>query len=313
VTAQKFFTEIYNAGLVVFLLTLITSLGMTFSVAQIVAPLKRVRVLLGLIVVNLGLAPLIAIGIAHLLPLHSQTRIGLAIVTIAAGAPIAMKACQLAKRSDMAMAVSFTIVLIVLTIPVAPLWAQAIISGAKVDPWGIVKDLIFLVLIPLVVGLILRSRYPEHRDSWKNGLEKTSNIALYAALVVGIAVNWNALISVIGSWVILASVLIIIAYAVLGAVVGLPERPILITTSLMSAFKFTPVGLVVIATVLHNQSTYLTPALVFVLVDTIVPLALGVEIGHRHQQASQREDPQGQKATPAQSPATTGTTSLHHG
>jgi BASS family bile acid:Na+ symporter len=313
VTAEKFFTEIYNAGLVVFLLTLITSLGMTFSVAQIVAPLRRVRVLVGLIVVNLGLAPLIAIGIAHLLPLHSQTRSGLAIVTIAAGAPIAMKACQLAKRSDMAMAVSFTIVLIVLTIPVAPLWAQAIISGAKVDPWGIVKNLIFLVLIPLVVGLILRSRYPEHRDSWKDGLEKASNIALYAALVVGIAVNWNALISVIGSWVILASVLIIIAYAVLGAVVGLPERPIVITTSLMSAFKFTPVGLVVIATVLHNQSTYLTPALVFVLVDTIVPLALGVEIGHRQQQASQPEDPQGQKATPAQSPARAGGISPHHG
>jgi BASS family bile acid:Na+ symporter len=306
VTTEKFFTDIYNAGLVVFLLTLITSLGMTFSVAQIVAPLRQVRVLLGVIVVNLGLAPLIAIGIAHLLPLHGQTRDGLVIVTIAAGAPIAMKACQLAKKSDIAMAVSFTIVLIVLTIPVAPLWAQAIISGAKVDPWGIVKDLIFLVLIPLVVGLILRSRYPEHRDNWKTGLEKISNIALYAALVVGVAVNWNALISVIGSWVILASVLIIIAYAVLGAVVGLPERPIVITTSLMTAFKFTPVGLVVIATVLHNQSAYLTPALVFVLVDTIVPLALGVEIGHRHQPAAHTQGPAGQKTTPAAAPATAG-------
>jgi hypothetical protein len=35
----------------------------------------------------------------------------------------------------------------------------------------------------------------------------------------GWTVNWNALISVIGSWVILASVLTIIAHAVLGAVV----------------------------------------------------------------------------------------------
>ena len=71
-TAEKLFTDIYNAGLVVFLLTLITSLGMTFSVSQILAPLKRVRVLVGVIVVNLGLAPLIAIGVAHLLPLHSR-------------------------------------------------------------------------------------------------------------------------------------------------------------------------------------------------------------------------------------------------
>jgi BASS family bile acid:Na+ symporter len=286
VTVEKFFTDVYNAGLVVFLLTLITSLGMTFSVGQILAPLRRVRVLLCLVVVNLGLAPLVAIGIGHLLPLNSQTRSGVAIVTIAAGAPIAMKACQLAKRADLAMAVSSTIVLIVLTIPVAPLWAKAIISGAKVDPWGIVKDLLFLVLLPLVVGLVLRSRYPEHRDHWKAGLEKISNIALSAALVVGVAVNWHALISVVGSWVILASVLIIIAYAVLGAVAGMPERSVVVTASLISAFKFTPVGLVVIATVLHNESAYLTPALVFVLVDTIVPLALGVEIGHRKEGAS---------------------------
>jgi BASS family bile acid:Na+ symporter len=304
VTAEKLFTGIYNGGLVVFLLTLIASLGMTFSVAQIVAPLRRVRVLLGVIVVNLGLAPLVAIGIGHLLPLHSQTREGLVIVTIAAGAPIAMKACQLAKRADIAMAVSFTIVLILLSIPVVSLWAQAIISGAKVDAWAIVKDLVFLVLVPLVVGLFLRSRYPEYRENWKDGLEKISNIALYLALVVGIAVNWNALISVIGSWVILASVLIIIAYAVLGAVVGLPEAPIAVTTSLMTAFKFTPVGLVVIATVLHNQSAYLTPALVFVLVDTILPLALGVEIGHRVQQASAREAPAGQKTAPVKATVT---------
>lgn len=290
-TAQQLFTAVYNGGLVVFLLTLIASLGMTFSVAQIVAPLRRVRVLIGVVVVNLGLAPLIAIGIAHLIPLHSQARTGIAIVTIAAGAPIAMKACQLAKRADVAMAVSFTIVLIVLTIPVAPLWAKALISGAKVDVWAIVEDLVFLVLIPLVVGLILRSRYPEHRDNWKEGLERISNIALYAALVVGIAVNWNALISVIGSWVILASVLIIIVYAILGALVGLPDRTIAAMTCLLMAFKFTPVGLVVIASVLHNQSAYLTPALIFVLVDTIVPLALGVEIGHRQKHGQTGTEP----------------------
>jgi BASS family bile acid:Na+ symporter len=303
-TAQELFTDIYNGGLVVFLLTLITSLGMTFSLSQIAAPLKRVRVLLGVIVVNLGLAPLIALGIGHLLPLSSQTRDGLVIVTIAAGAPIAMKACQLAKQADVAMAVSFTIVLIVLTIPVAPLWAKAIITGAKVDPWGIIKDLVFLVLIPLIVGLVLRSRYPEHRDDWKSGLEKISNIALYVALVVGVAVNWKALISVVGSWVILASVLIIIAYAIVGAVVGLPERAVVNTTLLLTAFKFTPVGLVVISTVLHNASVYLTPALVFVLVDTIVPLAIGAEIGRRQAPAARGHEPRVRPVTPVGAPTT---------
>jgi predicted permease len=76
-------------------------------------------VLLGLVVVNFALIPLAAIGIVHLLSLYSQSRTGIEIVVIAAGAPIAMKACQMAKRADVAMAVSFTIVLIVLDIPIA--------------------------------------------------------------------------------------------------------------------------------------------------------------------------------------------------
>jgi hypothetical protein len=79
-----------------------------------------------------------------------------------------------------------------------------------------------------------------------------------------------------------------------------------ITTSLISAFKFTPVGLVVIASVLHNQSAYLTPALVFVLVDTIVPLFLGVEIGHRNQSAEE-------KVVPAPVLAMVGAHSPHQG
>jgi hypothetical protein len=43
--------------------------------------------------------------------------------------------------------------------------------------------------------------------------------------------------------------------------------------------RFTPIGLVVISTVLHNQSAYLTPALMFALVDTIIPFAVAAELG----------------------------------
>jgi predicted Na+-dependent transporter len=59
-------------------------------------------------------------------------------------------------------------------------------------------DLLLLVLAPLVVGLVLRGRYPEHRDGWKAGLEKTSNIALYIAIAAGVAVNWKSIALVAG-------------------------------------------------------------------------------------------------------------------
>ena len=303
-SVQHLFNAIFNAALVVMLLTLVTSLGMTFGVKQILEPLRRVWLLAGAVVVNIGLAPLVAIGVCHLFPLTSHARVGVAIVTIAAAGPAGLKACELAKRADLAMAVSFTIVLQLLNIVAAPLWAKAVVTGAKVNPWSIVTDLLILVLAPLVVGLILRGRYPEHRDGWKAGLEKTSNIALYVLIAFGLAANWKAVVSSLGSWIIVASAVIVIIYIVLGWAVAFRNRQAAVTISMVSAMRFTPIGLVVISTVLHNQGAYLTPALLFALVDTFIPFAAGAEIGKVLSRPTSKTAPASSAPAAAGRPAT---------
>lgn len=301
-SAAHLFNAIFNAGLAVFLLTLVTSLGMAFSVKQILEPVRRVWLLAGVVVLNSGLSPLVAIGICHLFPLTAQARDGVEIVMIAAGGPACLKSCELAKRADLAMAVSFTIVLQLVNIVVVPLWAKGIITGATVNPWSIAGDLLLLVLAPLVVGFILRGRYPDHRDGWKAGLEKTSNIALYIAIGAGVAVNWKSIVSVLGSWVILSSVLIIVVYAVLGWAVAFRNQQSAITSSNIAAMRFTPIGLLVISTVLHNQGPYLTPALVAGFIDTVVPFVIAAEIG-RFVSRQQPKPAPGTRAAAAGAPA----------
>jgi len=279
-SVEKLFNDLFGAGLVTMLITLVASLGMTFSVHQILAPVRRVWLLLATIAVNAALAPLIAIGICHVLPLSKEAAIGVELVTIASIGPAALKACQLAKRADMPMAVSYTIVLGVLNIVLAPLWAKAMVKGATVSVLHILGNLVLIVLLPLVVGAILRARYPEHAPGWKTGLEKISNVALYIAIAAGLAVNWKTVVSTLGSWVIVASVVIIVVYMALGFVAGIwHDKKSAITLSLLASLRFTPVGLFVIATVLKNQSAYLAPALIFCLLDTFIPFGAGAEIG----------------------------------
>jgi BASS family bile acid:Na+ symporter len=296
-TAQEVMTKIFEAGLVVMLLTLIASLGMAFTVKQVLAPLNKLRLLLATIVVNTILGPLVAIGVCAVFPLTSQARTGLEVVVIAAAAPAVLKACELAKRADMAMAISFLIVLEVLNVVAAPLWAKVIVTGATVNVGSIIGDLALLVLAPLAIGLLLRARYPEHADSWKPGLERTSNIALYIAIAAGLAANWEAFVNSLGSWVIVVSVVIIVVYVALGWVAGfLGDLDGRITVSMTTSMRFTPVGLIVIATVLNNGSGYLVPALIFALVDTIIPFGFGAEIG-RHLARSAK--PPAQATAPA--------------
>lgn len=113
--------------------------------------------------------------------------------------------------------------------------------------------------------------------------------------------NWKFVVTSFGSWVILASVIIII-YIVLGWAVGFRHRQTAVTISMVSAMRFTPIGLIVISTVLHNKGTYLAPALIFALVDTIIPFLVAAEIGRF---LTRREKPAAHGAGPETAPAAT--------
>ena len=279
-SAQHLFNAIFNASLAVMITALVAGLGLSLTLHQILEPLRRVRLLVATVIANTVLAPLVAIGFCHLFPLTTEARTGVELATMAAAGPVGMKAAQFTKRSNMAMALSFTIVLQVLNIAAAPLWAKQIVTGATVDLWTIVKDLLLLVLLPLVIGQVLRARHPDHAEGWQAGLEKISNMALLVAIVVGLAVNWKLFTSALGSWIIVASAVIVIAFIVLGWVAGrIGDAESAMTVSMVSSMRFTPIGLIVIATVLHNQGAYLIPALLFSLVDTVIPIAVGVEWG----------------------------------
>ena len=188
---------------------------------------------------------------------------------------------QLAKRADMALAVSLVIVLQLVNIVAAPLWARAVVTGASVSASMIIKDLLILVLVPLVLGLAGHARYTEHAEAWKQGLEKISNIALYLAIATGIAVNWSDTVSLLGSWVLVAATVMILVFMGLGALIGLKDRSTAISGAMVTGMRFQPIGLIIITTQLSGNSAYLAPALVFALIDTFLMFGIGIELGRR--------------------------------
>jgi BASS family bile acid:Na+ symporter len=304
VTAQHLFNAIFDASVAVMILALVTGLGLSLTLQQILAPLRRVWVLVATVIANSVLMPLVGIGVCHALPLSTESRVGVELAVMAAAGPVGMKAAQLTKRADMAMALSFTIALQVVNIVAAPLWAKQIVTGATVDPWTIVKDLLLLVLAPLVIGQVLRARHGEHAEGWQAGLEKVSNIALLVAIVVGLAVNWKLFTSAIGSWVIVASVVIVIVCMALGWLAGrVGDSQAAITISMVAGMRFTPVGLIVIATVLHNDGAYLIPALIFSLVCTVIPIVAGLEIGRAAGKVGTKQTAEAARAATAATPS----------
>ncbi|HEY5097359.1 MAG TPA: bile acid:sodium symporter [Acidimicrobiales bacterium] len=278
-TAQHLFTVLFNAGIAISIGATVASLGMSFTVRQLVAPLRRVVLVVAIIVLNALVIPAAAWGIARATPMANQYVAGLVLATIGMGSAGALKGAQLAKRADLPLAVSLVVVLQVADIVAVPLWAGHVVSGASISAWDIVKDLLLLVLAPLAVGLLLKARYPDNASGWQPDLVKASNLALVVALATGIAANWHTIVTMFGSWVILTAIIITVLSLGLGALLGGRSPETRATTTLVSGMRFASLGLIIIGTQLGGSANYIGPAITFALVSLILPMLLAVEIG----------------------------------
>ena len=210
---------------------------------------------------------------------------GLILATLGAGGAASLKAAQLARRVDLALAVSVVVVLQLVNIIAVPLWAGQVVTGVSISAGQIVKSLLLLVFFPLVVGLVIRARYADHAENWRAELVKAANLALVVALATGISANWSTVVSMFGSWVIGTAIVIVIVAAALGLLPGLllggGSSEVRTTTGMISVFRFAALGLIIIGAQLHGSPVYVGPAVTFALADFVLPFALAVEIGRR--------------------------------
>ncbi len=280
-SAEHLLTLLFNAGVAVSIIATVLSLGMSFTLKQVLAPLSRWVLVVLMVVLNCVVIPAAAWGIAKAFGLSAASVSGLTLAAIGAAGAAGLKATQLSKKADLALAVSVVIVLQLVNLAAVPLWAGQVVSGASISAATILKNLLALVLLPLVVGLVVRSRYAENAARWRPELVKIANLALGLALIAGLAVNWSTIVSLFGSLMLLASLAIAVLALVLGLLVGGRDPGVRTTTGLVSGLRFSSLGLIIIGTQLNGNPDYLGPAIVFALVDMVVCMFVAVEIGRK--------------------------------
>ena len=104
-TAAKLLNLLFNAGVVVSIAATVLSLGMSYRVAELLAPLRRVWLVVLMIVVNAVLVPAAAYGIGKALPINSDAVVGLTLAAIGAASAAGLRAGTTALRACVATTV----------------------------------------------------------------------------------------------------------------------------------------------------------------------------------------------------------------
>jgi BASS family bile acid:Na+ symporter len=211
-----------SVAMIAFVLSSMVAMGLALTGGEIIAPLRRAR-LVGLsILANFVLMPVAALGLATLLRLDEPFGVGLLLLGTAAGAPFLPKLAQIAK-GDLAFAVGLMVLLMVVTVAYLPLVLPLLLPGVSVNPQKIARSLFLLMLLPLAGGLAVRAWFPDVAARTKPFLDKFSNLSLILLVVLITIANVNNVVAVFGTGGILAGILFIASGFVIGWLLGGPE------------------------------------------------------------------------------------------
>ena len=212
-------SAILQVSLLVFVVSSMLAMGLSLTVGQIIEPLRSVRLVLIALAANFVAVPLIGWGIGELLSLDEGLAIGLTIMATAAGAPFLPKLAA-AAQGDMAFSVGLMVLLMVVTVGYMPVVLPAAHRGRRRGPAAIASSLIFLMLLPLAIGLVLRWRYESMAEGLQPLMTQTSTVAIAALLGAGLIVNFDDIVDLIGTGGFVAILLFLAISGAIGYIGG---------------------------------------------------------------------------------------------
>src|ERR1044072_4572145 len=211
-----------SVAMIAFVLSSLLTMGLRLTGGEIIAPLRRARLVTLTLVANFVLMPAAALGLSALLRLDEPLGVGLLLLGMGAGALFLPKLAQLAK-GDLALAIGAMVLLMVITVGYLPVVLPLFLPGVSVNPAKIARSLFLLMLLPLAGALAVRAWFPDFAARTKPILDRFSNLSLIVLVVLITLANVNNVVAVYGTRGILAGILFIASGFVVGWLLGGPE------------------------------------------------------------------------------------------
>jgi bile acid:Na+ symporter, BASS family len=208
-------------AVLVFVVTCMVSAGLGLSVRDVVAPLRRTRLVLLAVLANFVVAPAVAYTLTETIPLAPPHAIGLLLLGGAAGAPFLPKLAEVA-NGDLAFAVGLMLLLTAGSVAFMPFALPLLIPGLSADPWPILRSLLLTMLLPLAAGAAVRGRSERVASRLRPGLQVASNVSMILAVVLLIGAHFEAMVGTLGGGTVASAALFVAATFAVGYALGGP-------------------------------------------------------------------------------------------
>lgn len=267
----------FDVLIAVTVLVTAVTIGLESNTAAIRRALRRRRTLAWVVGANVGIVPLAGYAIVTALPMADGPATGVLVCAICAGGPLGLKAAHLS-RGDLAWAVSLIVILTLVNVGALALWSALLLPRTVAPrPAELLGAMVVLVLLPMVIGAVLRWRTRWTVDAVLPRLEICSNVTLVLAVGVALILYFDELWSTVASWAPAATVLILGVAAGTAGVLGSSQLgEIRRASTLITMNRATGIALLVVSRAYADQPGVITAIVTFGLLQTMAVIAVAI-------------------------------------
>lgn len=192
-------SPIFSLFLPIALGIVMVGLGLHLTLDDFRRVLRAPKAVAVALLVQSGLLPPVALGLAFGLGLPPELGLGLVLLAASPGGVTANLFSHLA-RGDVALNISLTAINSALALLTLPLWTAvglALLMGTEQTvppPTGKIVEVAVLVLLPVVIGMTVRARAPGLAARLDRPVRIASSLILAALIVTAAVMQWDTLV-----------------------------------------------------------------------------------------------------------------------
>ena len=209
----------FNFTIVVFTVANLMSGGLECDLEEALKWLQSPKLLVPCLFWGWVAGPALAWLIIQMIPLPEGYAAGLMLTSLAPIAPFLPLAAMKA-RGDMTFTGAYILLGTVVTVVLMPLMAPLLINGLTLSAWPLAKPLIILVLIPFLIGIVVRLYKPMVATKIFKPVKKIGGIFLLLCLGTTLYIYGDQMLDTIGSFATAAWVIFMVVMAVVPYVIG---------------------------------------------------------------------------------------------
>jgi BASS family bile acid:Na+ symporter len=175
---------IITVSIYLFIITSMLFIGLGHTWRDILAPFKNVKLVLFALLVNLILIPVTGYLIATVFALSGAMVVGFLLMTSAPGASYSPRIAEIAE-GNVPFSTGLMFLLSTVALVSAPITILLLLpEGSTVSVWPVIQTLLLLMFLPMVIGLLIRARWPPVAEKLMSPVVWTSYIMILVVIVM---------------------------------------------------------------------------------------------------------------------------------